>query len=157
MKILILNAGSSSLKFELFEAHGKSLHSVFEDNFDNHGKPIKNFTALVKKIMKKVGKVDAIGHRVVHGGEHFTQPTIITPKVIATIRKLFHLAPLHNPPNLASILACKKLFQKTPQVAVFDTAFHQTMPEKAYLYGLPFSLSKKFHIRRYGFHGTSHE
>lgn len=154
MKILVLNAGSSSLKFEVFD---DKLKSLFEGNFDNHGKPIKDFSALVKKIMKKVGKVDAVGHRVVHGGEAFTKPAKITPKVIAAIRRLSHLAPLHNPPNLACILAAKKLFPKAVQVAVFDTAFHQTMPEKAYLYGLPFSLAKKSHIRRYGFHGTSHQ
>lgn len=166
MKILVFNAGSSSLKFEIFGARGKSLKSLFEWNFDNHGKPIKNFDATVrhalhqilqKKIIKNPMEIKAVGHRVVHGGEHFTKPAKITPKVIATIQKLSALAPLHNPPNLACILACKKLFPKAVQVAVFDTAFHQTMPEKAYLYGLPFSLAKKLHIRRYGFHGTSHQ
>lgn len=110
-----------------------------------------------KKIVKNLSEINALGHRVVHGGDQFTKPTKIAPKIIAAIRKLSHLAPLHNPPNLACILACKKLFPKIPQVAVFDTAFHQTMPEKAYLYGLPFALAKKFHIRRYGFHGTSHQ
>lgn len=166
MKILVFNAGSSSLKFEIFEARGKSLKSLLEGNFDNHGKPIKNFNAAVrqaldqimqKKIIKNTAEINAVGHRVVHGGEHFTKPAKITSKVIATIQKLSALAPLHNPPNLACILACKKLFPKAVQVAVFDTAFHQTMPEKAYLYGLPFSLAKKLHIRRYGFHGTSHQ
>ncbi len=170
MKILVFNAGSSSLKFEIFEAlrqaQGDKLKSLFEGHFDNRGKPIKNFDAAVrqalhqimqKKIIKNTAEVKAMGHRVVHGGEHFTKPEKITPKIIATIRKLAVLAPLHNPPNLACILACKKLFPKALHVAVFDTAFHQTMPEKAYLYGLPFSLAKKLHIRRYGFHGTSHQ
>lgn len=165
-KILVFNAGSSSLKFELFEASRKKIKSIFQGNFDNHGKPIKHFEKAVahalkilktKKRMKDFSEISAIGHRVVHGGNHYTKPTKITPKVIATIRALSQLAPLHNPPNLACILACKKFFQSVPQVAIFDTAFHQTMPEKAFLYGLPYSLAKKFHIRRYGFHGTSHQ
>lgn len=166
MFLLIFNAGSSSLKFELFEARGKKLTSLFESLFDNHGKPIKNFKHAVgraikilqkKKIIKNLSEIRAIGHRVVHGGERYTKPTKITSKVIAEILKLSKLAPLHNPSNLACILACKKFFPRVPQVAVFDTAFHQTMPEKAYLYGLPYSFAKTFRIRRYGFHGTSHQ
>lgn len=172
MKILVFNAGSSSLKFEVFEAGRRTaLKSLFQGHFDNHGKPIADFHKAVssalqlllhKKIIKNFSEIKAIGHRVVHGGEHYTKPTVITPKVISTIRKLADIAPLHNPPNLACILACKKLFKKTAraaqiaQVAVFDTSFHQTMPEKAFLYGLPYSFYKKFGIRRYGFHGTSH-
>lgn len=165
-KVLVFNAGSSSLKFELFEARGKKLTSLFEGLFDNRGKPIKNFTRAVsraikilqkKKIIKSLSEIRGIGHRVVHGGDRYTKPTKITPEVIAEIKKLSELAPLHNPPNLACILACKKFFPAVPQVAVFDTAFHQTMPEKAYLYGLPYSLVKKLRIRRYGFHGTSHQ
>ncbi|MBI5412737.1 acetate kinase [Candidatus Peregrinibacteria bacterium] len=166
MKIIVLNAGSSSLRFELFESVGKNLHSLFQGHFDNHGEPIKDFDRAVKdavqslldeKIIKNLAEIKAIGHRVVHGGELYTKPTKVTPAVISAIKKLSKLAPLHNPPNLAGILACKKLFPKIPQVAVFDTAFHQTMPEEAFLYGLPYSFYKKLGIRRYGFHGTSHQ
>jgi acetate kinase len=166
LKVLVFNAGSSSLKFELFDARGKKLISLFEGHFDNHGKPIKNFKRAVgraleilheKNFLSDFKKIHTIGHRVVHGGERYTKPTKITPKVIAEIRKLSKLAPLHNPPNLACILACKKIFPRVPQVAVFDTAFHQTMPEKAFLYGFPYVFYKKFHIRRFGFHGTSHQ
>lgn len=164
MKILIFNAGSSSLKFELFET--APLKSLYEGHFDNHGKPIENFERAVseaihilikKRAIKNLSDISAIGHRVVHGGEKYTKPTKITPAVINTIKKMSSLAPLHNPPNLACILACRKIFPKTKQVAVFDTAFHHTMPEKAYLYGLPYSLSSKRGIRRYGFHGISHQ
>lgn len=157
MLILVLNAGSSSLKFEIFETHGKTLKSLNKGNFDNHGKPIKDFEKLIGEIVKNTREIQAVGHRVVHGGEKYTKPTKITPAVIAEIRRLCNLAPLHNPPNLACILAAKKLLPSATQVAVFDTAFHQTMPERAYLYGLPYSFYKKFGIRRYGFHGTSHQ
>ena len=166
MKILVFNSGSSSLKFELFEVRGKNLRCVSKNNFDSHGKPMKNFDAAVKlaikklisqKLIKNTHDIKAIGHRVVHGGEKYTKPTKITSQVIAEIRRLGKLAPLHNPPNLAVILACKKFFPRILQVAVFDTAFHQTMPQKAFLYGLPYSLATKFSIRRFGFHGTSHQ
>lgn len=169
MKILVLNAGSSSLKFDVFEAknkRGQKLKSLFQGHFDNHGKPIKNWETSVreafdlliqKKIIKNSLEIQAIGHRVVHGGEKYIRPIKISQKVIVAIKKLSALAPLHNPPNLACILACKKLLSCAVQVAVFDTSFHHTMPEKAYLYGLPYSFYKKFGIRRYGFHGTSHE
>lgn len=166
MKILVLNAGSSSLKFELFEKSGAKLKSLHCGHFDNHGKPIKDFDVLVKnaiqeflknRVLKNPVEIRAVGHRVVHGGEKYTKPTKITPAVIKEIRKLCKLAPLHNPPNLACILAAKKLLPFASQVAVFDTAFHQTMPEKAFLYGLPYSFYKKFRVRRYGFHGTSHQ
>ena len=174
MKILVLNAGSSSLKFELFEetrrpaAAGrrvKTLKSLYKENFDNHGKAIKNFEVEVRRAIAVLMKkrlitshrdIDAVGHRVVHGGERYTKSVRITSRVIAEIQKLIPLAPLHNGPNLACIRASKKLFSHAVQVAVFDTAFHQTMPEKAYLYGLPYSFYKKLGIRRFGFHGTSH-
>lgn len=166
MKILVFNAGSSSLKFELFLAHGEKLKSLYKSNFDNHGKPIRDFEASVKNalsellknhILKNLSEISAVGHRVVHGGEKYTKPTKITTVVISEIKKLCKLAPLHNPPNLACILAAKKLLPFASQIAVFDTAFHQTMQEKAYLYGLPYSFYKKFGVRRYGFHGTSHQ
>lgn len=166
MKLLILNSGSSSLKFELFEKNGAKLKSLWSENFDNRGKPIKNFetevrntlqTLLKNRVLKNLQEISAVGHRVVHGGEKYTKPTQITPAVIAEIKRLCKLAPLHNPPNLACILAAKKLLPDATQIAVFDTAFHQTMPEKAYLYGLPYSFYKKFRVRRYGFHGISHQ
>ena len=151
MLILIFNSGSSSLKFELFESKGKTLKSLYKGGFDNHGKPIKNFEALVKnaiqellkkRVLENSAEIQAVGHRVVHGGEKYTKPTKITTTVIKEIRKLCKLAPLHNPPNLECILATKKLLPFAAQVAVFDTAFHQTMPEKAYLYGVPYSFIK---------------
>lgn len=166
MNILVFNAGSSSLRFQLFEARGKKLSSLFEGRFDSHDEPIRSFERTVKQaiellhakgFLRNAGEVTAIGHRVVHGGELYSKPTRITKRVLAEIGKLSKLAPLHNPSNLACILACQKLFPNVPQVAVFDTAFHQSMPEHAYLYGLPYSLAKKLHIRRYGFHGTSHQ
>jgi len=102
-------------------------------------------------------KVDVVGHRVVHGGEKFSRSALVTAGVKDVIRECSALAPLHNPPNLAGIEACEKIFEGVPQVAVFDTAFHQTMPEHVYLYGLPYQLYERHHIRKYGFHGTSHE
>lgn len=161
MKILAINAGSSSLRFKLFETNGgRNIKKIYEGMYDNHGREIKDFFGAVKnaaETIKKFGEISAVGHRVVHGGEKFTKPVKITPKVIEEIKKFNELAPLHNPPNLACILACQKLFPRAKQIAVFDTAFHQTMPEKAYLYGLPYELYKKFNIRRFGFHGTSHQ
>jgi len=160
MIILVFNAGSSSLKYELFESEkAGTLKVIHKGHFDNHGKEIKDFEKVVRDAIKSLPRqdIDAIGHRVVHGGEKYTQPTLITPAVLRTIKKLSELAPLHNTPNLAGIEACKKIFGKIPQLAVFDTAFHQTMPEHAYLYGLPYSYYKKMGIRRYGFHGTSHQ
>jgi len=102
-------------------------------------------------------QVDAVGHRVVHGGEKFSASALVTPGVRAAIEECIAIAPLHNPPNLAGITACETIFPGLPQVAVFDTAFHQTMPPHVFLYGLPYEQYDKFHIRKYGFHGTSHE
>lgn len=167
MKILILNAGSSSLKYELFESRADSrVKSIFSGIFDGRGKPIRDYkkavlkvkTAIEAKFSKETRfRIAVIGHRVVHGGEIYKKPVVINKKVIKEIRKLSNLAPLHNPPNLACILACKKLFPNIRQIAVFDTSFHQTMPEKAFLYALPYKFYKKYKIRRYGFHGTSHQ
>lgn len=125
----------------------------------NHHQALKfSLEMLVtKKVLKNLNEIKAVGHRVVHGGEKYRQATLITPKVQKVIKDLCELAPLHNPPNLAGIKSCQKLLAGIPQVAVFDTAFHQTMPEKAYLYALPLEYYKKLGIRRYGFHGTSHE
>ncbi len=106
--------------------------------------------------IKSLAEIDAVGHRVVHGGEKFAASTILTDEVLAAIEECNDLAPLHNPANLIGINACKELMPNTPMVGVFDTAFHQTMPKKAYLYGLPYEYYEKYKVRRYGFHGTSH-
>jgi acetate kinase len=183
MKILVVNSGSSSLKFSLIDTKksfkelsnghidGISLPScvfIFEKNkkstttkiaIKDHHSAIKLALETLQKnrIIKNLNEIDAIGHRVVHGGEKYTSPIIINQKVIETIKSLCKLAPLHNPANLTGILACKNILPKTPQIAIFDTAFHQTMPEKAFLYALPYSFYKNHNIRRYGFHGTSHK
>jgi acetate kinase len=182
MKILVLNSGSSSLKYKFFDmstekalisghVDGIGLDRCFvkikiDDNEEEKKELVKDHVDAVilalkslkqKKIIKNYDEIDAIGHRVVHGGEKYSQPTLIDEKVIREIEMLFDLAPLHNPPNLAGILACRKMLPKTPQIAVFDTAFHQTMPPEAYLYGLPYDLYEKYKIRKYGFHGTSHK
>ncbi|HLG25723.1 MAG TPA: acetate kinase [Candidatus Gracilibacteria bacterium] len=166
MKILVLNAGSSSLKYELFK-DGTHLSSLTEGIIDriglkgstaNHADALKIALAelIRKKKLQNLDEIAAVGHRVVHGGEKYRNAALITKPVLAEIKKLSKLAPLHNPPNIAGIEACRKLLPKAPNVAVFDTAFHQTLQEKAYLYALPYSLYKKYSIRRYGFHGTSH-
>lgn len=172
MKILVLNAGSSSLRFQLIESRG--WENLFKGHIDGINattcrlrgdveKKIKVTThhealTLALQVLRDSGhtQIDAVGHRVVHGGEKYQQPTLITKSVLKKLKKLNSLAPLHNPPNLEGIHACLKLLKKVPNIAVFDTAFHSTLPEHAYLYGLPYSLYKKHSIRRYGFHGTSH-
>jgi acetate kinase len=162
--ILVINCGSSSIKYSLFSlpAFNQVLNGVIENIgqtgfVSNHHKGVE---ALFKRLKKKgipLSSIKGVGHRVVHGGEKFTRSVKIDKKVIATIRKNFRLAPLHNPANLEGILACKKFLPKVKQVAVFDTAFHQTMPEHSYLYALPYDFYKRYSIRRYGFHGTSHQ
>ena len=107
-------------------------------------------------VIKSLDEVGAVGHRVVHGGENFTSSTLLTEEAMKAIEECNDLAPLHNPANLIGIRACQELMPNTPMVAVFDTAFHQTMPEEAYLYGLPYEYYEKYKVRRYGFHGTSH-
>ncbi len=182
MKTLVINCGSSSIKASLFEVkkEPKELAKVlldgmgqkrcklsFKSGEKNIGHPveIKNYEDGIKAILEsftktktltKFNEIEAIGHRVVHGGEKYTKSIEIDAKVLKEIEELIPLAPLHNPANLEGIKACKKLLPKAKQVAVFDTAFHQTMPQKAYLYGLPYEMYKKHGIRRYGFHGTSH-
>jgi len=182
MKILVLNSGSSSLKYKLFNTEtekallsghvdGIGLDRCFVklavgDKEEEKKVLVKDHVDAVmlalkslrdKGVIQKYSEIDAVGHRVVHGGEYYSQPTIIDEKVIRRVKQLFDLAPLHNPPNLAGILACRKMLPKIPQIAVFDTAFHQTMPPKAYLYALPYELYEKYKIRKYGFHGTSHK
>ena len=107
-------------------------------------------------MVKNLAEIGAVGHRVVHGGEKFASSVVITEEVLSEIEACNELAPLHNPANIIGINACKELMPGTPMVAVFDTAFHQTMPKKAYMYGLPYDYYEKYKIRRYGFHGTSH-
>lgn len=185
MNILVLNCGSSSLKYQLINAEDESVlakglcerigiegsnlaHTPAGKDKVVFEKPMKDHTDAVQMVIdalispdcgviKSMEEIDAVGHRVVHGGEYFTKSVIITDEVIKAIEACSELAPLHNPPNLIGINACKKLMPSLPQVAVFDTAFHQTMPEKAYLYAIPYELYEKYKIRKYGFHGTSHK
>lgn len=182
MNILIINSGSSSLKFQLLSgkefnvvAKGiidgiglKQTKLIFKSEKrnigvnvtikDHHDALILMFKNLKNSgVIDKYSEIDAIGHRVVHGGEKYTKPIKIDATVIKEIKILRPLAPLHNPANLEGIKGCKKILPKTPQVAIFDTSFHQTIPKKAYLYGLPYDLYTKHHIRRYGFHGSSHK
>lgn len=149
--ILILNIGSSSIKYDVFQGEKTVLRGYLER--------VKDYSAGIRKIISEIKnrdiKIDAVGHRVVHGGSH-SEPARLTAKKVRELERISDLAPLHNVPEVRGIKACMKLF-KVPQVAVFDTAFHQTMPEKAYTYALPLMILKKHNIRRYGFHGTSHE
>ena len=183
--ILVINCGSSSVKFSLIQPlSGVSILSglaeclstpqatikiKYNDEIDNDKQvetsslvaPFDHLvalTALVNKLidLNLVNNIVAVGHRIVHGGEHYAQPTLIHANVKKNIEKLAQLAPLHNPANLIGINACQQAFKTLPQIAVFDTAFHQSMPEKAFLYGLPIKLYQEHSIRRYGFHGTSH-
>ena len=179
MIILVLNAGSSSLKYQVFNMSTQAV--LLKGHVDGIGLStcqisygvdsdivyrkisVKTHLAAVKLALASVeqiiplSKIVAIGHRVVHGGELYKSAVKINASVIKNIDKLSELAPLHNPHNLSGIRACKKLLPRIPQVAVFDTAFHQTIPQKAYLYGIPFEYYKKYGIRKYGFHGTSHK
>ncbi|MBQ0105186.1 MAG: acetate kinase [Armatimonadetes bacterium] len=182
MKVLVLNSGSSSLKFQLinseteevlakgqcdrigmdggnFTYKGAEKYKIDAD-MENHEVALKIlFDALTDKdkgAIKSVDEIDAIGHRVVHGGEKYSDPVLVTDKVLADIEELSSLAPLHNPANAMGIKACMSM-TKAPQVAVFDTAFHQTMPQYAYMYGVPYKYYEENGVRRYGFHGTSHK
>jgi len=158
MKVLVINSGSSSIKYKFFRMPQKRyiLKGAIEHIGESGSKIRDHYTGL-KLILEKINHVDIVGHRVVHGGEDFKKPVLINNAVIRKIRQCCSIAPLHNPANLAGILACKKLLPGTKQVAVFDTAFHQTLPDYAYIYGLPYRYYKRFGIRKYGFHGTSHE
>ena len=184
MKVLVINCGSSSLKFQLIDAESEQLIAkglcerigiegsrisftatgkdkiTRETPMPDHKTAINLvLAALTDKehgVVKSLDEINAVGHRIVHGGENFTKSAIIDEDVIKAIEEVSDLAPLHNPANLIGIRACQELMPKVPMVAVFDTAFHQTMPEEAYLYGLPYEYYAKYKIRRYGFHGTSH-
>ncbi|MBR2263808.1 MAG: acetate kinase, partial [Firmicutes bacterium] len=133
---------------------------VKEESIPDHNKAvsmvIEALTDAEHGVISDMREIDAVGHRIVHGGEKFAQSVVINDEVIAAIEECCDLAPLHNPANLIGIAACQKLMPGTPQVAVFDTSFHQTMPEKAYTYGIPYEYYEKYKVRRYGFHGTSH-
>ena len=184
MKVLVINCGSSSLKYQLIDSDtGKAMAAgicerigmemgclkhtpagrdkiVVDTRMENHDVAVSMvLNALTDKehgVIKDLSEIQAVGHRVVHGGEKFAKSTLITDEVINAIEECNDLAPLHNPANLIGIKACKNLMKDVPMVAVFDTAFHQTMPEKAYLYAIPLDYYNRYKIRKYGFHGTSH-
>ena len=184
MNILVINCGSSSLKYQLINsdteevlakglcerigiegsqityqpANGEKETTVspMPDHTQAIQLVIDALTNAKNGVIKSLSEVGAVGHRVVHGGEKFTASTLLTDEAMAAIEECNDLAPLHNPANLIGIRACQKLMPGTPMVAVFDTAFHQTMPEEAYLYGLPYEYYEKYKVRRYGFHCTSH-
>ena len=186
MEILVINAGSSSLKYQLINTDSKEVlakglcerigidgsnlqhtnvakgeKTVIENPMKDHGDAIQMvIDALVDEkigVIKSMDEIGAVGHRVVHGGEEFTKSCLITDAVLKGLEKCTPLAPLHNPPNIIGIEACKKIMPNTPMVAVFDTAFHQTMPAEAYMYALPYEFYEQYRIRKYGFHGTSHK
>lgn len=183
MKILVVNCGSSSLKYQLIDSEtekalavglcerigidGRLNHRptggekvVMEIALPNHEVAIQSVLSALTDanygVISSLDEINAVGHRVVHGGEKFASSVVITDEVIAAIEECNDLAPLHNPANLIGINACKTIMPGVPMVAVFDTAFHQTMPKTAYLYGIPHEYYDKYKIRRYGFHGTSH-
>jgi len=184
MNILVINCGSSSLKYQLINSDTEQVLAkglcerigidgsnisyqpdggekvVSEAPMPTHTQAIKLvLDALVNPdtgVIKSLDEVSAVGHRVVHGGENFTKSTLLDEKSLAAIEECNELAPLHNPANLIGIRACQELMPGVPMVAVFDTAFHQTMPDKAYIYGIPYEYYEKYKVRRYGFHGTSH-
>ncbi len=160
-KILVLNCGSSSIKYALFTADERELcHDIVEniDSNKTHTKAIQNILLSLQqqKYVSSYSEITAVGHRVVHGKD-MTQNHIITKKIQKKIKEAGVLAPLHNPHNIEGIIAIQKLLPKIPNIAVFDTAFHTTIPEYAVLYGIPLSLSKKYYIKRYGFHGISYQ
>jgi len=157
MKIAVINSGSSSIKFKLFcMQKNEVLSSFLIENIGEDASDIKTHKQGLEKIFETIQKVDMVGHRVVHGGEYFHDATIIDDNVMQKIEELIPLAPLHNGANLLGIKVIKEIFPNISQVAVFDTSFHATMPKEAYLYALNYEMYEKHHIRRYGFHGTSH-
>lgn len=184
MKILVLNCGSSSLKYQLINMENEEVmakgylekiglpdsfltHTVngekhkIEEKVNNHEEGIKLVVDQLLDseygVIKDLKEIDAVGHRVVHGGEKFSGSVLITDDVIATMKECIPLAPLHNPAGITGIEACQKALPGVPMVGVFDTAFHQTLPEKAYMYAIPYEYYEKYGIRKYGFHGTSHK
>jgi len=184
MNILVINCGSSSLKFQLIDsdteqciakgicerigndkstliytptgADKEETVTPMPDHTEAIRLVLEALTNPVSGVVKDLSEIGAVGHRLVHGGEKFAGSSVINDEVLAAVEECNDLAPLHNPANLIGVDACRKLMPDTPMVGVFDTAFHQTMPEKAYLYGIPYEYYRKYKIRRYGFHGTSH-
>jgi len=183
MKILVLNSGSSSLKYQLIDmdtekvmakgnyeriGHGESLLThkigdekhIIKQDVKDHEEAIKivleQFTHPEYGVIRVLGEIDAVGHRLVHGGEKFATSVVITDEVIKEVKECSSLAPLHNPAGILGIEACRRLMPGVPMVGVFDTAFHQTMPKEAYIYPIPYEYYEKYGIRKYGFHGTSH-
>lgn len=184
MKILVLNCGSSSIKYQLFTMEDRKVIAkggieklgmkgsflkhvrqdgqvvVFEGEILDHKIGVEYILGVLTSdkhgCLSSLEEIDAVGHRVVHGGERFNSSVLLTDEVLAEVTKCIDIAPLHNPPNLKGIRAMEELIPGIPQVGVFDTAFHQTMEPKAYMYGIPYALYNKYGIRRYGFHGTSH-
>jgi acetate kinase len=184
MKILVLNCGSSSIKYQLFSMSNQTVIAkggieklgmkgsflkhvrqdgqvvIFEGEILDHKLGVEFILGVLTSekhgCIKGLEELDAVGHRVVHGGERFNSSALLTEEIIAEVAKCSDIAPLHNPPNLKGIRAIEELIPGIPQVGVFDTAFHQTMEPKAYMYGIPYALYKKYGVRRYGFHGTSH-
>ncbi|MDZ7672229.1 MAG: acetate kinase [Halanaerobiales bacterium] len=185
MKVLVLNSGSSSIKFQLFNmeeekvlakglverigiddsgieyenSNGQEVEKAMD--IKNHKEGIKHVVEMLLDpeigVLNSIDEINAVGHRVVHGGEKFAESTLITDEVIDKIEEVSTLAPLHNPHNLSGIRVCKDLLPEKPQVGVFDTAFHQSMPEEAYIYAIPYEYYEEHGVRRYGFHGTSHK
>ena len=183
MNVLVINCGSSSLKFQLINAQseevlakglcerigidGRLTYQPKGGEKEKSDKPMPTHTEAIQfviealtnpetGVVKSLDEIGAVGHRVVHGGEKFASSVVITEEVKKAVEECNELAPLHNPANLIGIAACEELMPNTPMVGVFDTAFHQTMPEKAYMYGLPYEYYENYKVRRYGFHGTSH-
>ena len=185
MKVLVINCGSSSLKYQLIDMEGEKVlckglcerigmessmitheangqkattPAIFPTHTEAFTEVVKKMTTGAGKVIDSVSEIDAIGHRVVHGGEKFKESCLITPEVVKAIHDLSPLAPLHNPAAILGIEASYKVFgEDKPNVAVFDTAFHSTMPPKAYMYAIPYENYEKYGVRRYGFHGTSHK
>lgn len=158
MKTLIINCGSSSIKYKLFRMPGEDLlEKGLIEHIGESGSRIRDHYTGLASILEKLNSIDLVGHRVVHGAEEFSRPVVIDDTVIRKIRQCCEIAPLHNPANLTGILACRRLLPGIRQIAVFDTAFHQTLPERAFIYGLPYEYYKELSVRKYGFHGTSHE
>lgn len=185
MKVLVVNCGSSSIKYQLFNMSDESVLAkglveriglegavlthqpagkdkvVITGDISNHSVGIKlvleALTDANHGVIASMKEIVAVGHRVVHGGEKFADSVLITPEVMRALEECIEMAPLHNPPNILGINACAELMPGVPQVGVFDTAFHQTMPKAAFLYGLPYEAYEKYGVRRYGFHGTSHK
>ena len=185
MKVLVINAGSSSLKYQLIDmtneavlakglcdrigiensfikqSRGEEEAVVVNKVLRNHKDAIEAvISALTDEtigVIKSMSEISAVGHRIVHGGEKFNSSAVIDENVMNAVRECIDIAPLHNPPNIIGIEACKEIMPNVPMVGVFDTTFHSTMPEHAYLYALPYELYKKHGLRKYGFHGTSHK